>query len=121
MTDPKFLGYIQKEEQAAEAIQWQIEFTRTYHDIGAQAPKWQVLADVISSAIRQLNPPGIEINVAVNRAEIFADILIDKVFYNLMKNSFRHGDHVTHMEYSIRETEDNLTIIEPLSSHSNIE
>jgi PAS domain S-box-containing protein len=109
--DTRILAYIEKEEKATEVIQWQIEFTRNYHDIGAQAPKWQILSEIISSAIRQLNPPGIEINVAVNRAEIFADPLIEKVFYNLMNNSLRHGDHVSRIDYSVQEAEDNLTII----------
>ena len=109
--DSRILAYIDKEEKVTEVIQWQIEFTRNYHDIGAQAPKWQILSDIISLAIRQLNPPGIGVNVAVNGAEIFADPLIEKVFYNLMENSLRHGDHVTHMDYSVRETENDLIII----------
>jgi len=110
-TDPVLLGYLRKGEEAAEAIRWQIEFTRTYQDIGAQAPKWQVLADVIGSAIRQLNPRGIEITVANSAVEIFADPLIEKVFYNLMENSLRHGDHLTRVDFSVRETKEELVVI----------
>ena len=57
------------------------------------------------------NLPVIEVNVTVNGAEILADPLIEKVFYDLMENSLRHGDHVTHMDYSVRETEGDLIII----------
>jgi len=110
-TNPVLLGYLQKEEQAAEAIQWQIEFTRTYQDIGAQAPKWQLISAIIDSSIRQLNPQGIEINIAIADLEIFADPLIEKVFYNLMENSLRHGEHITRVDYSVRETKDNLILI----------
>ena len=110
VTDPVFLGYIAKEEKAVEAMLWQIEFTRTYQNIGAQAPKWQLVSGIISSAIRQLNPRGIEINVAVNHTEIFADTLVEKVFYNLMENSLCHGDHVTRMDYSVRETNGDLLL-----------
>jgi hypothetical protein len=78
--DPDFLMYIQKEEQAADAIQWMIEFTRDYQDIGGQVPKWQHLSDTISSAISQLKPSGVEINVAVDRTEVFADPILEKVF-----------------------------------------
>ncbi len=108
--DPVFLNYIKKEEQAAETIQWMIEFTRDYQDIGGQGPKWHILSDTISSAIRQLNPPDVEINVAVNRLEIFADPLMEKVFYNLMENSLRHGEHVTRMDFSVKETENGLIL-----------
>ena len=34
-----------------------------------------------------------------------------KVFFTLMENSLRHGDHVTHIDYSVRETKDDLIII----------
>jgi PAS domain S-box-containing protein len=109
--DPVFLEYIQKEEQAAETIQWQIEFARDYQDIGAQVPKWQHLSDIIESAKKQLRPSGFIIKVAVNGVEIFADPLIEKVFYTLMENSLRHGEHVTQMDYSLQETKNNLIII----------
>ena len=108
--DPVVLTYIQKEEQAAEAIQWQIEFTKNYQDIGGQAPKWQNLSDIIGSAVSQLKPPGVEINVAVDRAEVFADPLLEKVFYNLMENSLRHGEHVTRIDFSVKEMEPGLIL-----------
>jgi PAS domain S-box-containing protein len=108
--DPVFLNYIQKEEQAAEAIQWMIEFTRDYQDIGGQGPKWHILSDTISSAISQLKPPDVEINVDVNRVEVFADPLMEKVFYNLMENSLRHGEHVTHIDFSVKESESGLIL-----------
>ena len=111
VTDPVFLGYIKKEEEAAETIQWQIEFARDYQDIGTLAPKWQHISDIIGSATKQLKPSDSMINVAVSGVEIFADPLIEKVFYTLMENSLRHGDHVTHMDYTVRETTNDLIII----------
>jgi PAS domain S-box-containing protein len=111
VTDPRLLGYILKEEQAADDIQSQIEFTGTYLDIGAQAPKWQILSEIIGSAIRQLKIRGTGTNVNVGGVEIFADPLFKNVFCSLMDNSLRHGDHVTHVDYSVRETNDDLIIV----------
>ncbi|MDO9325868.1 MAG: PAS domain S-box protein [Methanoregula sp.] len=108
--DPVLLRYIGKEEQAAEAIQEQIEFTRNYQDIGAQAPKWQSLPEIIGSAVRQLKPQDIVVNIAVYGEEIFADPLIEKVFYNLMENSLRHGGPVTRMDFSVEEKEGGLVL-----------
>jgi signal transduction histidine kinase len=48
--------------------------------------------------------------VTVTGVEIFADPLIQKVFYNLMENSLRHGERVTTMEFSSRESEAGLVI-----------
>ena len=36
VSDPTLPGYLEKEEQAASAIQRQIEFTRFYQDIGVK-------------------------------------------------------------------------------------
>ena len=42
--------------------------------------------------------------------EIFADPLIEKVFYNLIENSLRHGEHVTTIWFSSSETDAGLVI-----------
>ncbi len=111
VTDPVFLGYIKKEEEAAETIQLQIEFARDYQTIGTQAPRWQQTSEIIASATKQLKLSDTMINVAVSGVEIFADPLIEKVFYTVMENSLRHGVHVTHMDYTLQETTNDLIII----------
>jgi PAS domain S-box-containing protein len=107
----KFAAYIEKEDQAAEAIQRQIEFTKYYQDIGVNAPKWQDAKAVISEALAQLKPAGIEVQITVSGIEIFADPLIVKVFFNLMENSLRHGERVTWMSFSSRESGSGIAII----------
>ena len=52
--DPVDLEYIRKEDEVAEAIGRQIEFTRYYQDIGVKAPEWQDVANLIRSAASQL-------------------------------------------------------------------
>ena len=106
----RFSEFIEKEDQAAEAIQRQIEFTKYYQDIGVNAPKWQDAATVVRAAVAQLNLPGIDMRVAVTGVEIFADPLIVKVFFNLMENSLRHGERVTKMDFSSRESEAGLIL-----------
>ncbi|MDD3135772.1 MAG: PAS domain-containing sensor histidine kinase [Methanoregula sp.] len=108
--DPVVQEYIKKEEQAAEAIEWQIKFARNYQDIGMQAPKWHVLSETINAAIRDFQVPGVEVTVAVDGVEVFAEPLLEKVFVTLVENSFRHGDHVTRMGFSVKETADGLLL-----------
>lgn len=110
MKSPGVMEYLQGMEQAAEAIQRQIEFTRNYQDIGVQSPKWQILADIINSAVLQIDPRGIAVKADAGDAEIYADPLLEKVFYNLMDNSLRHGGHVTRVDISVRDTGDGLVI-----------
>ncbi|MEN6395366.1 MAG: PAS domain S-box protein [Methanoregula sp.] len=106
----RFAEFVEKEDQAAEAIQQQIEFTKFYEDIGVNAPKWQDPAAVIHEAAMQLDLSGIKLVVTITGTEIFADPLIVKVFFNLMENSLRHGERVTVMDFSSRETETGLII-----------
>jgi PAS domain S-box-containing protein len=106
----RFAEFIEKEDQAAEAIQRQIEFTKFYQDIGVNAPDWQDVAAVVRAAASQLNLAAIKVNVTVTGVEIFADPLIEKVFYNLLENSLRHGERVTTMEFSSRKEEAGLVI-----------
>jgi signal transduction histidine kinase len=102
----RYEGFIDKEDQAAEAIQRQIEFTKYYQDIGVNAPKWQDVESIIHEAKDQLNPAGIDIRISISGIEIFADPLIVKVFFNLMENSLRHGERVTRMEFASFESAD---------------
>jgi PAS domain S-box-containing protein len=106
----RFAEFIEKEDQAAEAIQRQIEFTRYYQDIGVNAPKWQEVEAVIREAAGQLSLPAIDLQVTMNGVEIFADPLIVKVFFNLMENSLRHGGRVTEISFTYRESGRGLVI-----------
>ena len=48
----------------------------------------------------------------MNTVEIFADSLLQKVFFNLIDNSLRHGgDAVKNVRFSCRETEAGLLIV----------
>jgi PAS domain S-box-containing protein len=105
-----FAEFVEKEDQAAAAIQRQIEFTKFYQDIGVNAPRWQDAAGVIREAVAELPPAGTEIHIGVANLELFADPLIVKVFFNLMENSLRHGERVSRMAFTIRETEAGLII-----------
>lgn len=100
-TDPDILHYIAREEEAALVIHEQIEFTKLYEDIGIRAPQWQDVGKQIH-ALRPLVPRGeIQISIAVENLEVFADPLLDKIFENLIDNSRRHGEHVRHISVSV--------------------
>ena len=111
VTDPRLREYIKKEDETAERIERQIEFTRYYQDIGVQVPAWQDVANLIRTAQQQLDLSGLRLDNSVSGIEIFADPLIEKVFYNLMENSLRHGVSVTTMGFSAKETDGSLVLV----------
>ena len=109
--DPVILGYINKEDAAAQAIENQITFTRNYQDIGILAPVWQDVEEHIKSSTVELRIVDIPIKIAFSGLEIYADPLIKKVIYNLMENSLRHGGHITRICFSFQKTDPGGVII----------
>ena len=99
-TDPETLGFIRKEEIAAENIHKQIEFTKNYEDIGVSAPRWQNIG-ILVKALQPITT-GIPIGVspALDGMEVLADPLLEKVFVQLISNSIRHGERVKQISLS---------------------
>jgi PAS domain S-box-containing protein len=110
-TDEKLLSFIKKEANATERINQQITFTKHYQDIGVQAPQWQNVHDTISHAATSLDLSSVNIQIPFSNIEIYADPLLGKVFYNLLENAVRHGQHTSLIQFSFHDNGDTLTII----------
>ena len=110
VTDPALLEHLKKIEQTTQMIQKQIRFARDYQDIGVNAPQWQNVDITISSAIAGFNLGGIRVEKDVGNLEIFADLLLEKVFSNLVDNVVRHGEKATAIRFSAQETSEGITI-----------
>jgi signal transduction histidine kinase len=109
--DPNLLSYIMKEELAANAIRSQILFTRDYQNIGVHSPQWHNVAETISLAMASIDLHAVFVKVHIPPLEIYADPLLEKVFYNLIENSIRHGEKVTEITIRTVERTDSLDII----------
>jgi len=109
--DPLLIEYNQKELIMIKEIQKQIEFTRFYQDIGIKLPEWQNVHRSILTAASQLNTGSIAIEPCEKTIEIYADPLLEKVFYNLIDNSVRYGEKLTRIRCTHQEKEDRLILI----------
>jgi len=109
--DVRLKDALEKLELTSISIQDQIAFTKDYQEIGASAPTWHAVAPMVNQAAEKLDLQGIEIDIRLGNTEIFADSMIKKVFYNLIDNALRHGDHVTRIVFSSRETAEGLLIV----------
>jgi signal transduction histidine kinase len=109
--DVRLKDALEKVELTSLSIQDQITFTKDYQEIGSQAPAWYPVASIVKHAAEQLDLQGVDMDVRLGNTEIFADAMIKKVFYNLIDNALRHGDHVTRIEFSTQDTADGLLII----------
>ena len=108
--DPVFLEYIAKEIEAATAIERQIEFTRFYESIGVNTPQWQDVTERIRSAAFQLPLEEITFDMLLPPVQVYADALIEKVFYNLIEKSLRHGGSVTRISFTFEDTQSGAVI-----------
>jgi len=111
VTDPEVAGQLKKIEQITDLIQKQIRFTRDYQNIGENAPQWQDVAQTIDHAVAGLDLKGIRIEKNLGAIEVFADFLLEKVFYNLVENSVRHGEKVTVIRFSYRKEGNDLIVV----------
>jgi PAS domain S-box-containing protein len=92
---PVARSLIQTEDEAADKIIRLIQFARDYQDIGLNAPQWFKLEEIVQRARESINTPEITITIKIGYLSIFADALLEKVFFNLIDNSIRHGGSVT--------------------------
>jgi signal transduction histidine kinase len=109
--DQKLLELIAKQERAAETIRSQILFTRDYQNIGIHSPEWFNVAQTVTSAVASIDLSRIRFAIDLPQLQIYADPLLEKVFYNLIDNSVRHGEHVTAISVSCREVTGGLELI----------
>ena len=101
-----------KAEAAAKRISTMIQFTKTYEDIGIQAPTWQNVRSLVERCVKEVHLGVIKVvNDVPNGIEIFADPLIGKVFFNLIQNAKTHGGNVTTIHLSIEEQDRSRIIL----------
>jgi signal transduction histidine kinase len=93
--DPAVIGALDRMEVAAEIIKSQIGFTRDYQELGVRAPQWFYVRAAVEEAVKTLRPKGVSISTDLDDLRIYADPLLNSVFYNLLDNSMRHGMTVT--------------------------
>jgi signal transduction histidine kinase len=78
-------------EGSIATVKRQLEFTKTYQEIGIQRPSWQDLTAVISKAASSPSLSRLGIRIEGADHEVFADPLLEKVFFEILDNSVRHG------------------------------
>jgi len=93
-TDEVVLNLVESAEEAAERINKHIEFTKEYQKAGIQAPIWQNLQTCWNLAYAMTKKKGLTFSYKGGSFEVYADQLLQKVFYNLIDNSLKHGKSV---------------------------
>jgi PAS domain S-box-containing protein len=108
--DPAVRRHLESLEEDARLVQRRAEISRDYQDLGLRPPGWQPLQKVIREVTSSLLLPGISVRPWVERLEVFADPMLDRVFSNLIENAARHGKTVSQVVITYRILDDGLSI-----------
>jgi PAS domain S-box-containing protein len=108
--DPTLLSYLKRIEQTTQMIQKQIRFARDYEELGVSSPRWHTIDATISRAVSGFELGNVRIEKDVEGLEVYADMLLEKVFFNIVDNALRHGQKITKIRFSSQETGDGITI-----------
>ncbi|WP_319579025.1 PAS domain S-box protein [uncultured Methanospirillum sp.] len=108
--DPDFQRKLNAIRQSSEEIRILIEFTGQYQNLGETTPTWQVLEGLFSFRAIQGLLSGIRLTLDLGGVEIYADNMLEKVIYNLVENSVRHGKNLTRISLSSHEESGTMMI-----------
>src|SRR5208337_3233682 len=109
-TDEATRVTLEKELAASNAIQAQIMFTRDYQDIGLQPPEWQDVGMAIHRGCAGLRLGEVRVEADIQGVGIFADKLLERVFFHLVDNGVRYGEKITRIRFSCNESFEELLI-----------
>jgi len=108
----KMKDFFMKERKVIDAITEAINFTQDYEDLGVKSAIWQDVSNLIRNAEIALPMGNIQLNNNCPDLVVFADPLLEKVFYNLIDNSLHYGgDTMTTIRITASERDDGLRII----------
>ncbi|OPY38650.1 MAG: response regulator PleD [Methanoregula sp. PtaU1.Bin051] len=80
-----------------------VQFTEDYQKIGIRSATWHDVRTLVNTTSRQLSLGPIKLeNTIPEKTQVYADPLIEKVFYNLIDNAIRYGQKITHIRFSCR-------------------
>jgi PAS domain S-box-containing protein len=81
--------------ELTRVIQRHITFTREYQEVGVHLPQWQNVNNLIDKVVQNFAKSGLAFYSEFQKTEIYADPLLEKVFYNLIDNAIRYGEKIT--------------------------
>ncbi|MFA5213536.1 MAG: PAS domain S-box protein, partial [Methanoregula sp.] len=87
--EPVSDGYLEKCSRVTEILEHQISFTRDYQNMGVKAPDWQHVKEMIQKNAAFLPVGEIRITTDIPDFVVYADPLLEKVFYNLIDNALK--------------------------------
>jgi PAS domain S-box-containing protein len=94
-----------------DRLQVKTMFFRDFEEAGTKGPVWMDLSIIVEKAWQSSAMSHITIFSDLKGISVYADPMIEKVFFRLFDNTRRHGVHATEVRLSSQETVNGLRII----------
>ena len=92
-------------------INERIAFTGNYQDMGMSPPIWQDLNGVFLYAISHLDLGSLNRKTSIHGISVFADPMLEKALFNLVKNTVLHAKTATEIQFTWRESFEKLILV----------
>lgn len=102
--------YREREDEQVERISNALNFAKNYQDLGVNPPRWQNVNQTFIMAISHLDISSIHRTVNVDNLEIYADSLLERVFFTFADNVIHHATTASEIMIRYQFYKDNLTL-----------
>lgn len=104
-------NYAESEIRLIKDIQYLLNSTKDYQDLGMKSPNWHNVQQSFLLGISHVTLTHITRNIDLDNLEIFSDPLLEKVFFILADNLVKHSSSATELRCYHRYSQDDLIII----------
>ena len=109
--DPGMDRYLEHQDEILKRFSISLDFAKNYQDLGIKPPRWYNVHQTFLMAISRLDFSRISRTIRLDKMEIFADPLLEQVFFILAENIITHGKHATQLTVSYTKTADHILIV----------
>lgn len=109
--DEELQKYLDKEIQIVKTILESLKFAKYYQNLGLQPPTWQNVNQTFIFGISHLDISKLSRNLNIEGLEIYADPLLENVFFTFAKNVIQHGKNATGITLSYYISLEGLTLV----------
>jgi PAS domain S-box-containing protein len=111
VAEPPVQEYLKNMRTAAETVIRQLEFTGDYQKVGIAKPEWIDVKTAFFNGAVGFSTDQLAMSVHVDGLEVYADMMFEKIFHNLIDNSIRHGKKVTEIRLHYKKKENGVSLV----------
>lgn len=94
--------YLDREEESVRKIERALVFAKNYQDLGVHPPQWQSVNQSFLLGISHVDFSSVQRTVHLDNLEIYADSLLERVFFALANNILHHATTATRVTIGYR-------------------